>query len=112
MSDRFPFLLDEGARASVVNRTHRVIREQATSMREQRKTQRNLWLPLTVCSAVLMVATYGMWRVLDADDVTPSGIPDASGQMMVLLMWILPVTAALICWVFLRRNRANRESRL
>lgn len=111
MNERFPISAPGGARASVVNRTHRVIRAEALSLREQRETRRNLWLPISVCSAVLMVATYGMWRVLDAEDMTPSGIPDASDQMMVLLMWLLPVTAALICWVFLRRNRANRESR-
>lgn len=112
MSDRSSFRMTEGARASVVNRTHRIIREQATAMRQQRETQRNLWLPIGVCSAILAVATYGMWRVLDAEDITPSGIPDASDQMMVLMVWLLPVTAALICWVFIRRNRANRESRL
>ena len=38
------------ARASVVNRTHRVIREQALDMREQKERKRSLWVPLTIFS--------------------------------------------------------------
>ena len=44
-----------GARSVVVNRTHRVVREQALTMREQKSKSRSLWVPLAI-SSILMVA--------------------------------------------------------
>ncbi|HVG26579.1 MAG TPA: hypothetical protein VM865_03150 [Acidobacteriaceae bacterium] len=99
------------ARAQVVNRTHRVIRERALNMREQRKRSRSLWAPVGICSCLLLVICYAVWGVLDGYDVTPSGVPDASDQVLLLLVWSLPMTAFVLGMVWIRRgrNKANGE---
>lgn len=102
---------DSGAaRAAVVNRTHRVVREQALSMQAQRRRSRSLLLPLAISSALLLVICYAVWGVMDAYDITPSGIPDASDQVLLILFWSLPVTMVVIGLVwFKRRNRSGEQ---
>jgi hypothetical protein len=104
--------LQGGARAQVVNRTHRVVREQALVMRELKSQKRSLWAPVLICSSMLLVICYAVWGMMDGYDVTPTGIPDASDQMMILLLWSLPVTAFVLGLVWIRRgrNRANGEA--
>jgi hypothetical protein len=92
------------ARATVVNRTHRVVREQAQNMREQRERSRSLLVPLAICSLLLMVLCYSVWYMLDGYDVTPNGIPDASDQVILLLIWSIPVISAAVGMVWLRRE--------
>jgi len=99
------------ARAKVVNRTHRVVREQALTMREQRETSRSLWVPLGICSVLLLVICYAIWFMLDGYDLTPNGVPDASDQMMILLLWSLPVTAVALVWFKRGRTNGNGEVR-
>lgn len=103
--------LNGAARAQVVNRTHRVVRAQALDMREQRKRSRSLWAPLLICSSLLMVICYAAWGMLDGYDLVPTSIPDASDQMLILMLWSLPVTAFVLGFVWIRRerNRANNE---
>ena len=102
----------DGARGRVVNRTHRVVREQALTMREQRSKSRSLWVPLAISSLLLVVILYAIWGVLDGYDLTPNGIPDASDQLMVFMAWSLPVTAAVVglVWFKRARTRADREA--
>ena len=100
------------ARASVVNRTHRVVREQALVMQEQKQRSRSLWVPLGIFSVLLVGLCYAVWAVLEGyDDLAPNGLPDASDQMFLLLLWSLPVTAVLfgLVWFQRGRNRANSE---
>jgi hypothetical protein len=99
-----------GARAVTVNRTHRVVREQALNLREQKRKSRSLWVPLTIFSILMMVLCYATWGMLDGYDVTPNGIPDASDQLMVLLLWSLPVTAVILGLVWVKRGRARAGS--
>ena len=99
------------ARAVVVNRTHRVVREEARKMREQRSRSRGLWAPLAICSTLLMVVCYAVWHLLAGYDLTPTGIPDASDQMLLLLLlWSLPVTAVVLGTVWFRRGRSSQEN--
>ena len=98
-----------GARGRMVNRTHRVVREQALTMREQRSKSRSLWVPVTISSILLVTICYAIWGVLDGYDLTPNGIPDASDQLMVLLAWSLPVTAAVLGLVWLKRARGRSD---
>ena len=98
-----------GARGRVVNRTHRVVREQALTMREQRSKSRSLWVPLTISSILVVAICYAIWGVLDGYDLTPNGIPDASDQLMVLLAWSLPVTAAVLGMVWFKRARGRSD---
>jgi len=93
------------ARASVVNRTHRVVRERAKTLAARRSRFRSLWIPLAVCSALLTIICTAVWSALDAYDVTPSGVPDASNQFLVLCLWFLPVSMALLAVVLFQRAR-------
>jgi hypothetical protein len=97
------------ARASVVNRTHRVVRERARTMAARRSRFRSLWIPLAVCSSLLVIICTAVWTALDAYDVTPSGVPDASNQFLVLCLWFLPVSMALLAVVLFQRAR-KREA--
>jgi hypothetical protein len=99
-----------GARAVVVNRTHRVVREQALNLQEQRQKSRSLWVPLAIFSVLMIMICYAIWGMLDGYDVTPTGIPDASDQMMILLLWSVPVTAVVLGLVWLRRGRGRAGS--
>jgi hypothetical protein len=96
-----------GARSVVVNRTHRVVREQALTMQAQRKRQRSLWLPIGLCSVLLLTIGYAVWGLLDGYDLTPSGVPDASDQIFLITLWSLPVTVGLLLMVWFRRGRSR-----
>lgn len=99
-----------GARAKVVNRTRRVVHDQALRMREERSRSRSLWLPLGICSALLMVISYAVWGVMAGYDLTPTGIPDASDQMLFLiLLWSIPVAAVALGLIWFRRTRPTYE---
>lgn len=103
--------LNGNANARVVNRTRRVVREQALAMQHQRQRSRSLWAPLLICSSLLFVIFYAAWGMLDGYDLTPTSVPDSSDQLFLLLLWSLPVTAVVLGLVWLRRgrNRANGE---
>jgi hypothetical protein len=96
-----------GASAAMVNRTHRVVRERARTMQVRRSLVRSLWLPLAVFSGILIVICTGVWTVLDEYEIAPTGIPDASQQMLVLLAWCLPLSAVLLAVVWFRRSNAD-----
>jgi hypothetical protein len=95
--------LDTSARASVVNRTHRVVRERAKTLAARRSRIRSLWIPVGVCSSLLVIICTAVWSALDAYDVTPTGVPDASNQFLVLCLWFFPVSMALLAVVLFRR---------
>jgi hypothetical protein len=99
------------ARASVVNRTHRVVRERAKTIAAQRSRVRSLWIPLAVCSSLLVIICTAVWSVLDQYEVTPSGVPDASNQFLVLCLWFLPVSMALLAVVLFQRARKREAAR-
>jgi hypothetical protein len=99
------------ARASVVNRTHRVVREKALVMRAERELKRSLWVPLAIFSVLLPVICYAVWAMMDGYDLTPTGIPDASDQILVMMMWFIPVTALVLGSVWLKRSRMNEVQR-
>ena len=103
--------LSAAARASLVNRTHRVVRERAQVMADRRSRIRSLWLPIAVCSGMLVIICTAVWTLLDEYEITPTGIPDASGQFLVLLLWFLPVSMALLSMIWFRRVRTKRSSR-
>lgn len=96
-----------GARASVVNRTRRVVREQARTIQQQKEKTRSLWAPLAICSTLLLVICYAIWAVLDGYDLTPNGVPDASDQVLLLLLWFLPITLVALGLTWLSRGRTR-----
>jgi hypothetical protein len=97
------------ARSSVVNRTHRVVRERAKVLAARRSRIRSLWAPLTICSALLVILCTTVWSILDQYDVTPTGVPDASNQFLVLCLWFFPVSMALLAVVLFRRGRKRAD---
>lgn len=104
-----------GARTEVVNRTRRVVRDQALRMQEKRSRLRGLWLPLALCSTLLLVLCYAVWGMLAGYDLVPTGIPDASDQLFFLfLLWSLPVAAVVlgITWFRLGRGAENLQDNL
>jgi hypothetical protein len=102
--------LDMGARASLVNRTRRVVRERARQMSTRRDKLRSLWAPLMVCASMLVILVTAVWSLLDEYELNPSGMPDASDQYFVLLFWFLPASAALLAMVWFRRIHNRRSS--
>jgi cytochrome c-type biogenesis protein CcmH/NrfF len=45
--------------------------------------------------------------MLDGYDLIPNGIPDASDQMMILLLWSLPLTAVVLGLVWFKRGHGR-----
>ncbi len=100
------------ARSSIVNRTHRVVRERAATMAAQRNRRRSLWIPMAVCSALVLMICTAVWSVLDQYDAAPTGVPDSSSQFLVLALWFFPVSMGLLAMVWFRRThkRSGREA--
>jgi hypothetical protein len=99
------------ARASVVNRTHRVVRERAKTMAARRSKVRSLWIPLAVCSSLLVIICTAVWSALEQYDVAPNVVPDSSNQFLVLCLWFLPVSMALLAVVLFQRARKREAAR-
>lgn len=102
--------LADGAQASLVNRTHRIVRERAQQMTARRNRIRSLWVPLAMCASMVVILVSAVWTMLDQYELAPTGMPDASDQYVVLLFWFLPATAALLAMFWFRRVQ-NKRSR-
>lgn len=100
------------ARASVVNRTHRVVRERAGLLAARRSRVRSLWIPMAVFSALLLIICTAAWYGMGQYDVNPNGILDADNQFLVLVLWFFPLSIALIAVVLFRRahKRVDNEA--
>ena len=97
--------INGSARASTVNRTHRVVRERAKKIQAHRSRVRSLWIPLTICAGFLVMICSAVWTLLDGYELTPIGVPDSSDQFLVLLLWFFPVSMALLVTIWFRRMR-------
>jgi protein-S-isoprenylcysteine O-methyltransferase Ste14 len=102
--------VNTSAQSSRVNRTHRVVRERAQVMAARRDRQRSLWVPMAVCSALVLIICTAVWSVLDQYEIAPTGVPDSSGQFLVLGLWFFPVSMALLAMVWFRRTRKRSGS--
>ena len=91
------------ARAAVVNRTRRVVRERATDLRSHRSRVRSLSVPLCLCGSLVIILCTAIWSLLSQYEASATGIPDASNQLVVMLLWFLPALATILALVFLRR---------
>ncbi len=88
--------LSASARASMVNRTHRVVRERAQTLNARRILLRSLWFPMLVCSAMLVIVCWTAWTVFAEFESVPSGMPESGDQSFVLLLWFLPISATVL----------------
>jgi len=106
-----PCMLSTAANPDRVSRTHRVVRERAKTLKARRSKIRSLWLPLAIFSSLLVGICVAVWSVLDQYDLNPTGTPVASYQMLVLVLWSVPVSAALLAVVWFRQPRTNAGAR-
>jgi hypothetical protein len=114
--------MNTAARAGVVNRTHRVVRQRAKVMQARRNHVRSLMVPLIICSALLILTGLAVWTGLYQyeaaeaaeavqADVAVLAASDANNQFLVVLLWFVPVSIALLAAVWFRRdhNGSDRE---
>jgi hypothetical protein len=102
-------------RSGVVNRTHRVVRERARAMQEKRSRDRSLMLPLVLCSVLLLLTAFAIWSGLYQyqaaeavqADVTELASIGTANHFLVLMLWFVPVSIALMVTVWVRRSRNN-----
>jgi hypothetical protein len=100
-------LPNAGANADRVNRTHRVVRERARTIAARRSRIRSLWLPVGIFSSVLVAICIAVWMVLDEYEIVASGSQVGSYQVVVPLLWSIPVSAALLAVVWFRQSRSD-----
>jgi len=103
-------MLPATASASMVNRTHRIIRERAANMQAQRSKFRGLVFPLVISAGLLLAVVCAAWVMLDEYDVAPIGLPDASQQLLVFILWCLPISAAVLAIVAFRRGGQKADA--
>lgn len=110
--------LPVAASARVVNRTHRVVRERAIAIEARRSQARSLMVPLLVCSVLLMLTAIAVWSglyqyqavaaaVAVQADVAALAAGDATDHLLVVLLWFVPVSIALLGAILFRRTRSN-----
>lgn len=97
------------ASAAMVNRTHRVVRERAKTLKARKDKFRSLWIPLAVSGGLLVVIVCAIWSVLDQYELTPTGLPDANQQLLVLMMWCLPLSVVMLAVVWFRRGGSQTD---
>jgi hypothetical protein len=99
--------MNAGASAAAINRTHRVVRERAKSLQEQKRRVRSLWTPLIVSFGFLASILFAVWSVLDESELFTDGFPDSSQNMMMLALWCIPLSVLVLVVVWFRRAGAN-----
>jgi hypothetical protein len=109
------------ARACVVNRTHRVVRQRAQVMQARRSRMRELMVPLILCSALLLWTAFGIWggwyqnpssaAAAVQTDVAALAASDAINHYFVALLWFVPACLAVLATVLYRRARENANGK-
>ena len=114
--------VDTAARAGVVNRTHRVIRQRAKVLQARRSYVRSLMVPLAICSVLLLLGCFAVWsglyqfeateaaEAVEAD-VAALAASDANNHLLVVLLWFVPVTLALLGALLFRFRRNGSDRR-
>jgi hypothetical protein len=108
LSDLRSMIRDTGsARSTRVNRTHRVVRQRAKSLAERRSKLRSLWLPLVIFSSLLVGVCVAAWTLLDEYDLAAAGTQVSSYQVLVPLLWSIPISASLLAVIWFRQPRGE-----
>jgi hypothetical protein len=95
------------ANSAMVNRTHRVIRERARTVKERRSKIRSLWIPFIIFSSLLLGVCFAVWTVLQEYELYAAGSQVAGYQVVVPLLWSIPVSAAVLAVVWFRQSRSD-----
>ena len=106
--------IEIGARGTVVNRTHRVVRQRAKVIKARRSHVRSLMLPLVVCSVLLILSAVAVWSGLyesqgTMQDVAALANWELNDEFLVVLLWFVPVSLAVVGTVWLRRAQATAD---
>jgi hypothetical protein len=99
--------MDTTASSAMVNRTHRVIRERARTVKERRSKIRSLWIPFILFSSLLIGVCFAVWTVLEEYELYAAGSQVAGYQVVVPLLWSIPVSAAVLAVVWFRQSRSD-----
>ena len=106
------------ARGAIVNRTHRVIRERARAIQEQKKRERSMMVPLILCSVLLILSVLAVWtglyqyqtvEAVEADVTAMVPVDLNHNHFIVVLLWFVPVLLALLTTLWVRRSRKNTD---
>lgn len=95
------------ASAAMVNRTHRIVRERARTIQERKSKIRSLWVPLIIFSSLVIGVSFAVWSVLEEYELTASESQVGNYQFVVPLLWLVPVSAAVLAVVWFRQSRAD-----
>jgi hypothetical protein len=101
------------ARSEIVNRTHRTVRARAVAMGEQKRRERDLVVPVAVCSILLAMVCYAVWAVMECFEPSftdPQISSEPGAQLSLLMLWLLPLTigAGAFVWLRAKRNGTSR----
>lgn len=102
-------------RGSVVSRTHRVVRERARAMEERRSRARSLLLPILVSSVLLVLSSLAVWtglyqyQAVENVEADVTSFADANNHFLVVLLWFVPVSLAVLSALWVRRSRGNAK---
>ena len=109
------------ANSAMVSRTQRVVRQRALAMQAQKRRSRDLWLACSICSAWLIMMAHSAWTGFMQNgfmqyesgavgSLRPIDMIESSAQMLVMAMWFLPVSAAVLMLVWFKRSRDRGDN--
>jgi predicted nucleic acid-binding Zn ribbon protein len=103
------------ARGTVVNRTHRVVRERARVLSERKSRVRSLMLPMVLCGVLLTLTILAVWTglyqyqgAMEADVAALAAV-ELNNHALVALLWFVPVTLGVLVTMWMRRARGGAE---
>jgi hypothetical protein len=107
------------AHSGVVNRTHRVVRERAKVMQQKRNRERSLMVPIIICSVLLILSVLAVWtglyqyEAVEAAEAVQADVATLAttdnNHFLVILLWFVPVSIAVLTTVWVRRSRNNAD---
>ncbi len=128
MPEAGPSAMLGNARAAIVNRTHRVVRERAVALRARKRTLRSLAAPMAITSALLLIVCHAVWTTISqnsfglgelntvseeieetASRLLSGQAMDSGGPVYILLMWFLPISLVAIVTLLVRRQRGRYD---
>lgn len=102
-------------RGPVVSRTHRVVRERARAMEERRSRTRSLFFPLVLCSVLLALTGFALWtglyqyQAVESVSADVAALTDTSNHIVVVILWFVPASLAVLFTLWMRRSRGRED---
>ena len=92
-----------------------MIRHRAKVIKARRTHVRGLMAPLILCSVLLLLTVAAVWSGLYQyqaaeavqADVAALAVSDATNHLLVVLLWFVPVSIAVLGTFLLRRSRSG-----